>query len=70
MITNPELLEKFENDFVRQNDMSVQEKFDMMDQMFEYANQLGALSKEDTTGHLESLIKTLKNLRNASKDTY
>lgn len=67
MITNPELLKKFEDDFIRQNDMTVQEKFNLIDSMFEYADSLGALSTEDTTGHLDTLIKTVKVFRDATE---
>ncbi len=67
MVRNPELLQKFEDEFKRNIKMTIQEKFDMLDSLYEIAHSTGNLSLKDTLGNLDALIKTTKIFRDASK---
>lgn len=60
-------LRKFEDNFIRKNKMTVQEKFDMLDSIYEIAFSTGNINLNDTMGNLEALIKTTKVFRDASK---
>ncbi|MDQ3020217.1 MAG: hypothetical protein M3R36_06575 [Bacteroidota bacterium] len=67
MIKNNILIQQMEDEFIKNNVMTIQEKFDMMDSIYLLAHSSGNLILDDTTGNLEALIKTLKIFRDASK---
>jgi len=67
MIKNAKFLQDFEDEYNRKNKMTVQEKFDMSDDLYKFAFSIGKLTIDDAQQNLETLAKTLKIFRNASK---
>lgn len=68
-IKNSKVLQKFEDDFVREEKISVQEKFNLLDDFYNFAFSIGKLVINDSQQNLEALIKTTKVFRDASKIT-
>jgi hypothetical protein len=70
MIKNPEELRKFEDDYIRNYNMTVEEKFKLLDSLYEFAHSTGKLTIDDSQQNLEALIKTLKVFRDANKPAF
>jgi len=69
MIKNAKFLQDFEDEYTRNNKMTIQEKFDLSDDLYKFAFSLGKLTIDDSQQNLETLAKTLKIFRNASKSS-
>lgn len=67
MIKNPELLQKVDDEFNKNNKMTVKEKFDMLDSLYKFAYSMGKINLNDPMDNLETLIKTTKVFRDAAK---
>jgi hypothetical protein len=67
MIKNQKEFRKFEDDYIRDYSMTVDEKFNLLDSLYEFAHSTGKLTIDDSQQNLEALIKTLKVFRDANK---
>ena len=70
MIKNPELFRKFEDDYIRNYDMTVEQRFNMLDSLYTFAHSIGKLTIDDSQQNLEVLIKTLKVFRDADRPSF
>ena len=57
MLNNPELLQKFEDDYIRKNNMTIEQKFDLLDNLYKFAHSTGKLTIDDTQQNLEVMIR-------------
>jgi len=69
MIKNAEFLQNFEDEYTRNNKMTVQEKFDLADELYRLAYKSGKLTIDDSQQNLASLIKTIKVFRDSERNS-
>lgn len=67
MINNPQELNEFEDNYIRNYNMTIDQKFNLLNSLYEFAHSIGKLTKDDSQQNLEVLIKTLKVFRDANK---
>lgn len=67
MINNPQQLTEFEDDYIRNYNMTIDQKFNLLNSLYEFAHSIGKLTTDDSQQNLEVLIKTLKVFRDANK---
>jgi hypothetical protein len=62
MITNPELVRKAEAEYIRKNKMTIVEKYQLLDEMIQYANSIPRVIPEDPLGNLKAIIELARKL--------
>lgn len=70
MIKNSGILQKSEDDFIRKNNMTIEQKFNLLNSLYEFSHSIGKLTTDDSQQNLEVLIKTLKVFRDANKPAF
>ena len=62
MITNPEELEKFEADYLRRENLTLEQRFAILDGLYEMARLFGHFSVEGVLDGIEDDIELAKSL--------
>ncbi len=63
MIKDKKLWEKFEDDFIKNDNMSFEEKLEFYDEMYRWAVEMGAIPMENPLEGIEEKIKLAKWLK-------
>ncbi len=69
MIKDPELWKKFEDEFIRKDNLSIDAKFNLLEAMFEEARALGVWESEDPLEGIEVKIKIARILNALQGDS-
>ena len=70
MINNPQQLNEFEDNYIRNYNMTIEQKFNLLNSLYEFSHSIGKLTTDDSQQNLEVLIKTLKVFRDANKPAF
>jgi hypothetical protein len=62
MVKNPEILQKFEDDYIRNNNQTLEKKFKTYDELRNYAIALGQFPLKDPLEGIEEKIKFVRKL--------
>jgi hypothetical protein len=69
MITNPKKLRKFEQNLLKEDTTSIDQKFRLMDEMYKEARSLSVFPLKDPLEGLETDIKVAKAINSVRKST-
>ena len=70
MTNNSQQIKEFEDDYVRNYNMTIEQKFNLQNSLYKLAHSIEKLTTDDSQQNLEVLIKTLKVFRDAGNPSF
>ena len=66
MITNPKLLQQAEDDFIRNNKLTIEQKYDIVESLYKQYLETALVKPEDPLEHRKTLLETVRKIHSAS----